>query len=50
MEKYATYRVFKNEKTGEIIRVKPGDSLEKVAKDMSDFKELQSDPEVSENA
>lgn len=49
MEKYATYRLFKNETTGEIkkVLVSTEDGLEKVAsyEDNSEWVELDKDPE-----
>ena len=49
MEKYATYRIFKNKQTGEIKRIQLSeeDSMSKVAglKDEKVWVELETDPE-----
>tara|TARA_R100000152_G_C6597373_1_gene55735 strand:- start:363 stop:512 length:150 start_codon:yes stop_codon:yes gene_type:complete len=47
MEKYATYRIFENIKTGDIKKVLvKDDNLEKIAQyETSDWKELDHDPE-----
>lgn len=45
MEKYATYEVFKDEKTGEISRVPYSGKLEKKASVNPNLKKLEEDPE-----
>ena len=51
MEKYATYRIFKNKQTGELKRILVSDegSMNKVAglKDENCWVELETDPETN---
>ena len=44
MEKYGTYSVYKDLESGEIIRIQPGQNLEKSAK-LANLQELDHDPE-----
>lgn len=46
--KYGTYRVFKNKDTEEVLRVAPGEELEKLAEDKSLWVELTEDPDDSQ--
>jgi len=52
MEKYGTYKVYKNITTGEILRIafnpeteEMSDDFQKIAEDLSQWQELTEDPE-----
>lgn len=47
MEKYGTYEVYKNKKTGEIIRIPyEGVLIKKAGLCLEDWEKLDSDPEI----
>ena len=51
MEKYGTYKVYKNKTTGEILRVLiDSDEFQKVAEDMGAWIELKEDPDAESTA
>lgn len=51
MEKYGTYQVYKNLESGEIVRIRPGQELEKISSSKKEtLEELNFDPEDENGA
>ena len=51
MEKYGTYKVYKNKTTGEILRVLvDSEEFQKVAEDLTAWIELKQDPDAESSS